>query len=83
MSAANAAEIERGSSERTVMQLRNGSQPRRRGRHVVNRAHGRTILATPKEVPKSRRNFVGCRSAIVRGSHVRSISHHTPLRCQQ
>jgi hypothetical protein len=61
----------------------------RGGRHVVNRAHRRTISAAPQDVSQSRRNSnVGCCSGVARGeslggSHVRSISDHTPLRCQQ
>ncbi len=56
----------------------------RGGRHVVNRAHRRTISAAPQDVSQSRRNSnVGCCSGVARGSHVISISDHTPLRCQQ
>src|SRR5262249_7333556 len=40
----------------------------RGGRHVVNRAHRRTISAAPQDVSQSRRNSnVGCCSGIVRG----------------
>ena len=56
----------------------------RGGRHVVNRAHRRTISAAPQDVSQSRRNSnVGCCSGSLGGCHVRSISDHTPLRCQQ
>jgi hypothetical protein len=56
--------------------------PLRGGRHVVNRAHRRTISAAPQEVSLSRRNSnIGCCSGVVRGSRVRSISDHTPLQC--
>ena len=41
--------------------------PLRGGRHVVNRAHRRTISAAPQEVSLSRRNSnIGCCSGVVR-----------------
>src|SRR5262249_50506782 len=41
---------------------------RRRERHVVNRAHRRTISAAPQDVSQSRRNSnVGCCSGVARG----------------
>src|SRR6516165_33332 len=40
----------------------------RGGRHVVNRAHRRTISAAPQDVSQSRRNSnVGCCSGVARG----------------
>ena len=51
---------------------------------VVNGAHRRTISAAPQEVSQSRRNYnVRYCSGGIRGSHVRSISDHTPLQCRQ